>query len=339
MAKMRGNGRPRRRWFGKQRGEAWFGYLSEEFESGDAGRADQKNRRLGGLACISFSSATMVATRRTRSAAAADTATSAVSDDGNNAKSAGISAAAAGDGDQEMTDSPPSETTSIRPAPAKNAGATDQDNGDDDEGGPRKRPRTEDTSADTNNGAVNGVQNSPDVADTNETSAEMEVDAGDDEKEHQKDADADADGGDGASEDEGEADEIEEYDESDDEVQIMSPPPKSQSQSQHSLSSSQQTGTAAGFANGDDAMNGDGTDDEIQIESCNVMNPTVHYAHTRDMCGVHRFDKEGKDLELNQLHCAKCYCFVCDVEADHARIGTSTATPTARMLPGRPYGR
>ena len=249
-----------------------------------------------------------MATRRTRSAAAADAATPAVSDDGNVAKSAGLSAAT-GDVDQ---DTPPSKTTSI-PAPAKNA-ASDCDG--DNEGGPRKRPRTEDTSADTDTNAGKGVENGQDVADSNEASAEMELD--DDEKEQQPDAEddsADADAGDEAndeaSEEEEEADEIEEYDESDDEVQIMSPPPKSQSQSQHSVSSSQQSGAAAGATNSDGA-----DDDEIQVESCNVMNPTVHYAHTRDMCGVHKFDKAGKDADLNRLHCPKCYCFVCDVEAD-----------------------
>ena len=230
--------------------------------------------------------ATMVSTRRTRSAAAADTP--AVDADGDANKATDMPA---GDGDEDI-DMADSHTEAASSCAEKEHNADDDADhqaDDDDEGGPRKRPRT-DGSTNTRTGKDEGTA---DASEEQETAAAAAA-----------------------------ADEIEEFDESDDEVEIMSPPrnsqsqsqpqSQSQSQSQHSQSQHSQSATAAANANG---ANGDLTDDEIQIESCNVMNPAVHYAHTRDMCGVHRFDASGKDAVLNRKHCAKCYCFVCDVEA------------------------
>lgn len=61
-----------------------------------------------------------------------------------------------------------------------------------------------------------------------------------------------------------------------------------------------------------------GDDDELTVV-CEVagVRANVDYAHMRFSCEVHLFSRGGGVgvQAKNRLHCAKCYCYVCDVEA------------------------
>lgn len=64
-------------------------------------------------------------------------------------------------------------------------------------------------------------------------------------------------------------------------------------------------------------VEGEGGDDEVQVVSeVTGERAIVDYGHMRFSCGEHPFASNGAQAAARtRAHCAKCYCYVCDVQA------------------------
>ncbi|KAL9186838.1 hypothetical protein ACHAXT_010558 [Thalassiosira profunda] len=71
-------------------------------------------------------------------------------------------------------------------------------------------------------------------------------------------------------------------------------------------------------SNNNIGMDMDVGEDGLMVAESNVTNASIDYPHMRSSCGVNKFVYDAQIHGYphdNEQHCAKCYCFVCDVPA------------------------
>jgi hypothetical protein len=65
--------------------------------------------------------------------------------------------------------------------------------------------------------------------------------------------------------------------------------------------------------------------EEVQILHCSTINALNVYTHPRFLCALYPFaaasykNNISRTTTINQLHCAKCFCYICQIEASKCK--------------------